>query len=42
MSDRGTWISFKNKADLVIAVEGDKLRSTSMVSSWLTLPSIRM
>src|SRR5499427_8346446 len=25
MSDRGTWISFKNKADLVIAVEGDKL-----------------
>src|SRR5262252_2969900 len=25
MSDRGTWISFKNKADLVIAVQGDKL-----------------
>jgi len=25
MSDRGTWISFKNKGDLVIAVEGDKL-----------------
>jgi len=25
LSDRGTWISFKNKADLVIAVEGDKL-----------------
>ena len=25
MSDRGTWISFKNKTDLVIAVEGDKL-----------------
>src|SRR5262252_632192 len=25
MSDRGNWISFKNKADLVIAVEGDKL-----------------
>src|SRR6516225_4160193 len=25
MSDRGTWISFKNKADLVLAVEGDKL-----------------
>ena len=25
MSDRGTWISFKNKDDLVIAVEGDKL-----------------
>src|SRR6516162_5005910 len=24
MSDRGTWLSFKNKADLVIAVEGDK------------------
>ncbi len=24
LSDRGTWISFKNKADLVIAVEGDK------------------
>jgi tungstate transport system substrate-binding protein len=24
MSDRGTWISFKNKSDLVIAVEGDK------------------
>ena len=22
--DRGTWISFKNKNDLVIAVEGDK------------------
>src|SRR5215472_10351379 len=25
MSDRGTWISFKNRHDLVIAVEGDKL-----------------
>src|SRR5262249_41130412 len=25
MSDRGTWVSFKNKANLVIAVEGDKL-----------------
>src|SRR5262249_29378647 len=25
MSDRGTWISFKNKDDLVIAVQGDKL-----------------
>jgi tungstate transport system substrate-binding protein len=24
LSDRGTWISFKNKDDLVIAVEGDK------------------
>jgi tungstate transport system substrate-binding protein len=24
LSDRGTWISFKNKAGLVIAVEGDK------------------
>src|SRR5262249_14639275 len=24
ISDRGTWISFKNKADLVIAVEGDR------------------
>ena len=24
LTDRGTWISFKNKADLVIAVEGDK------------------
>ena len=24
MSDRGTWISFKNKSDLVVAVEGDK------------------
>jgi tungstate transport system substrate-binding protein len=24
MSDRGTWISFKNKSDLIIAVEGDK------------------
>ena len=24
LSDRGTWLSFKNKADLVIAVEGDK------------------
>jgi tungstate transport system substrate-binding protein len=23
-SDRGTWLSFKNKGDLVIAVEGDK------------------
>ena len=23
LSDRGTWISFKNKGDLVIAVEGD-------------------
>jgi tungstate transport system substrate-binding protein len=25
MSDRGTWISFRNKGDLVIAVQGDKL-----------------
>jgi tungstate transport system substrate-binding protein len=24
LSDRGTWISFRNKGDLVIAVEGDK------------------
>jgi tungstate transport system substrate-binding protein len=24
LSDRGTWISFKNKGDLVIGVEGDK------------------
>jgi tungstate transport system substrate-binding protein len=24
LADRGTWISFKNRADLVIAVEGDK------------------
>jgi tungstate transport system substrate-binding protein len=24
LSDRGTWISFKNKSDLLIAVEGDK------------------
>jgi tungstate transport system substrate-binding protein len=24
LSDRGTWISFKNKVDLAIAVEGDK------------------
>jgi ABC-type tungstate transport system permease subunit len=23
-SDRGTWLSFKNKGDLVIQVEGDK------------------
>jgi tungstate transport system substrate-binding protein len=23
LSDRGTWLSFKNRADLVIAVEGD-------------------
>ena len=25
LSDRGTWLSFKNRGDLVIAVEGDKL-----------------
>jgi tungstate transport system substrate-binding protein len=24
LSDRGTWISFRNKGDLIIAVEGDK------------------
>jgi tungstate transport system substrate-binding protein len=24
LADRGTWLSFKNKSDLVIAVEGDK------------------
>ena len=24
LSDRGTWLSFKNKGDLIIAVEGDK------------------
>jgi tungstate transport system substrate-binding protein len=24
LSDRGTWLSFKNKGDLVIVVEGDK------------------
>jgi tungstate transport system substrate-binding protein len=25
LSDRGTWLSFKNKADLVIVVEGERL-----------------
>ena len=25
MSDRGTWVSLKDKSDLVIAVQGDKL-----------------
>ena len=25
LSDRGTWIWFKNKGDLIIAVQGDKL-----------------
>src|SRR4029079_16126987 len=25
LSDRGTWLSFTNKGDLVIAVQGDKL-----------------
>jgi tungstate transport system substrate-binding protein len=24
ISDRGTWISFKNKGDFIVAVEGDK------------------
>jgi tungstate transport system substrate-binding protein len=24
LTDRGTWLAFKNKGDLVIAVEGDK------------------
>ena len=24
MADRGTWLSFKNKGDLIVAVEGDK------------------
>jgi tungstate transport system substrate-binding protein len=24
LADRGTWISFKNRGDLVIAVEGDR------------------
>jgi tungstate transport system substrate-binding protein len=24
LSDRGTWLSFKNPADLVVVVEGDK------------------
>jgi tungstate transport system substrate-binding protein len=24
LTDRGTWLSFKNRADLVIVVEGDK------------------
>jgi tungstate transport system substrate-binding protein len=24
LTDRGTWLSFKNRGDLVIAVEGDK------------------
>jgi tungstate transport system substrate-binding protein len=24
LSDRGTWIAFKNKGDLVVVVEGDK------------------
>jgi tungstate transport system substrate-binding protein len=24
LADRGTWISFKNRGDLVVAVEGDK------------------
>jgi tungstate transport system substrate-binding protein len=25
LADRGTWLSFKNRGDLVVAVEGDKL-----------------
>ena len=32
LSDRGTWIAFKNKADLAIVVEGDRLRSGAFAS----------
>src|SRR5262245_34734331 len=32
MSDRGTWLSFKNKADLVIAVQGEVSPAGTMVA----------
>ena len=41
-TDRGTWLSFKNRGDLVIVVEGDQQLTTSMVSCWSIQPNIRM
>ena len=29
LTDRGTWLSFKNRADLTVSVEGDSACSTS-------------
>ena len=29
LSDRGTWLSFKNRGDLAVLVEGDRGSSTS-------------
>jgi tungstate transport system substrate-binding protein len=30
LADRGTWLNFKNRADLAVLVEGDSACSTSM------------
>ena len=29
LADRGTWLNFKNRADLAVLVEGDTVSSTS-------------
>jgi hypothetical protein len=34
LSDRGSWIHFKNKGDLQVLVEGDKRMFNSMASCW--------
>ena len=41
LADRGTWISFKNRGDLEILVEGTSDCSTNMALCWSTPRSIR-
>ena len=41
LADRGTWISFKNKGDLDIAVEGDKQLFNQYGIMLVSRPSIR-
>jgi tungstate transport system substrate-binding protein len=41
LSDRGTWISFKNKADLAIVVEGNQRLFNQYGVILVNPPSIR-
>ena len=34
LADRGTWLSFKNRGDLAIAVEGDNKLFNQYGASW--------
>ena len=42
LTDRGTWLSFANKGDFKVLVEGDPNSSINMARSWSTRPSTAM